>query len=181
MFTAIGTARLILRRLETDDARIIHSYRNDPDVSRFQAWVPASEEEVRDFIERLSSREPITPGDWFQLGIESRLTGELIGDCGVHARPDECEQVELGITLTPQAQRKGFAAETLTAVLDYLFTQTATHRVFCSLDPRNKPCLSLLTKLGMRKEAHMKECLRLKNEWVDDMVFAILRTEWKKE
>jgi RimJ/RimL family protein N-acetyltransferase len=143
--------------------------------------VPASEEEVRDFIERLSSREPITPGDWFQLGIESRLTGELIGDCGVHARPDECEQVELGITLTPQAQRKGFAAETLTAVLDYLFTQTATHRVFCSLDPRNKPCLSLLTKLGMRKEAHMKECLRLKNEWVDDMVFAILRTEWKKE
>jgi RimJ/RimL family protein N-acetyltransferase len=31
----------------------------------------------------------------------------------------------------------------------------------------------------MRQEAHFRESLRLRGEWVDDVVFAMLAREWK--
>jgi len=52
--------------------------------------------------------------------------------------------------------------------------------VFCSVDPRNQSCLKLLQKVGMRREAHMVESLWIKGAWVDDVVFGILKKEWKK-
>jgi RimJ/RimL family protein N-acetyltransferase len=37
----------------------------------------------------------------------------------------------------------------------------------------------LLKRVGMRQEAHLRQSLWFKGEWVDDMVFGILETEWK--
>lgn len=178
MFQPLVTPRLILRRLEPADAGVMHACRADPEVARYQSWAPTSAEDVRIFIERLQDRALLTPGAWFQLGIVRRDTGELIGDCGIHPRADEPRQVELGITLAPAAQRQGLAAEALGALLDYLFTRTETHRVCCSVDPRNHSCLRLLEKIGMRREGHLVESLWFKGEWVDDVVFGILRKEW---
>jgi len=46
--------------------------------------------------------------------------GQLIGDIGVRFLDDS--QVELGYTLSPEYQGKGYAAEAVNAVIDYLFT-----------------------------------------------------------
>ena len=106
--------------------------------------------------------------------------GELVGDCGVQARADDRRQVEIGITVAPTFQGRGLGSEGLQALLAYLFTQTDAHRVFCSVDPRNEPCLRLLQKVGMRREAHLVESLWLKGAWVDDVIFALLKSEWKR-
>jgi RimJ/RimL family protein N-acetyltransferase len=47
------------------------------------------------------------------------------------------------------------------------------------VDPRNEPSVALLKRVGMRQEAHFRESLWFKGEWVDDMVFGILGSEWK--
>jgi RimJ/RimL family protein N-acetyltransferase len=180
MLQPLSTQRLIVRCLEPSDAEAVFVYRADPEVLRYQTWEPSSAGEIRAFIERMRGMEPLTPGEWFQLGIVRRDTGELVGDCGIHARADECRQVELGITLAPSSQRQGIAFEAFSALLEFLFTQTETHRVFCSVDPQNGPCLRLLQKVGMRQEAHMVESLWIRRRWVDDVVFAILKKEWKK-
>jgi RimJ/RimL family protein N-acetyltransferase len=177
MFPELNTRRLTLRRLEPSDVGQLYTYRSDPEVSRYQSWEPASAQEVRAFIERLRTMDPLTPGEWFQVGIALRDTGELIGDCGLHVRADDRRQVEIGITLAPRFQRQGLAAEALQALLDFLFTRTDTHRVFCSVDPRNQACVRLLAKVGMRQEAHLVESLWFKGAWADDLVFAMLRRE----
>lgn len=178
MFSELLTRRLIVRRLEPSDAERIYAYRANPGVGRFQGWVPTSAHEVRAFIDRLQTMAALTRGEWFQLGIVLREGGELVGDCGLHARVDDPRQVEMGITVAPPFQQHGIAFEALAAVLDFLFTRTETHRVFCSVDPRNHPCLRLLQKIGMRKEAHLIESLWSKDAWTDDVVFALLRREW---
>ena len=50
------------------------------------------------------------------------------------------------------------------------------HRVFASADPRNARSLALLERVGMRREAHFRESLWFKGEWVDDVVYAILES-----
>ncbi|MCX6150624.1 MAG: GNAT family protein [Ignavibacteriales bacterium] len=179
MFTELISARLKLRKLCNSDSKILFEYRSNPDVFRYQSWQPKTEKEIDLFITKQLVIKPAIPGTWFQLAITLKDSGLLIGDCGLHFLSNDDQQVEVGITLSPAYQGKGYASESLTTVLDYLFFQLNKHRVYGSVDPRNYPSIKLLEKIGMRKEAHFKKSLWFKSEWVDDVIYAILEDEWK--
>jgi RimJ/RimL family protein N-acetyltransferase len=174
----IETERLVLTPLRAGDADALFAYRSLPDVRRFQTWEPSVLEDADAFIAELAATAWDTPGTWFQLGVRRRDTGELIGDLGVHFLEDG-EQAEIGFTLAPSAQGQGFAAEALTALLRYLFRACGKHRVTASADPRNAKSMALLARMGMRREAHFVRSLWFKGEWADDVVFAILDTEFE--
>ena len=180
MFPELITSRLVLRRLAAADAESVFCYRSDPEVSRYQTWEPRDSCDVLSFIDRMSVDDPLVAGAWFQVGIVLIETGELIGDCGLHPRADDRRQVEVGVTVAPVYQGRGLALEALDALLGFLFTASDTHRVFCSVDPRNVACVRLMERVGMRKEAHHVQSLWVRTEWTDDLVFAILRKEWRK-
>jgi RimJ/RimL family protein N-acetyltransferase len=176
--TSIATERLVLSRLLPADAPRMFAYRADLEVSRFQSWLPASLEEVQRFIDGLQSVSFDTPGTWYQFGIRLKDSGLLVGDAGVHFPADEPRQAEIGITVTPDHQGLGIGTEAVRGLLNRLFTPPAKHRVFGSVDPRNQASVALLARVGMRQEAHFRQSLWLRGEWVDDLVFAILESEW---
>jgi RimJ/RimL family protein N-acetyltransferase len=178
-FTAILTERLALRELRASDATRIFEYRSRPEVSRFQSWGTQSRDEIQAYISGLSATEPGKPGSWYQIGITLRSTGELIGDCGFHVLEAEPRQAEVGITLAPEYQSQGYATEALRALLDYLFVKLGKHRAFGSVDPRNVQSIRLMQRVGMRNEAHFVKSLWFKGAWVDDMIFAMLASDWK--
>ena len=39
--------------------------------------------------------------------------------------------------------------------------------------------MRLLQRVGMRREAHLIQSVRFKSEWADDIVFAVLASEWR--
>jgi len=175
-FEPIRTAHLLLRPLQRDDAAAMFRYRADPEVARYQSWRPRSLAEIKRFIERNAAQAALAPDTWYQIGI-SAPDGTLAGDIGIHVT-DEGRQVELGITLEPAAQRRGFATEALTALLDRLFRELGKHRVFASVDPRNHRSVALMERLRFRAEGHFRSSLYIDHEWVDDLVFAMLQAEW---
>lgn len=169
--------RLEIRSLLPSDAEVMFGYRSDPEVSRYQNWEPASVEEVGAFIEALHGTEP---PEWFQVGIALRGTGELIGDCGFRILPGDPRQAEIGISVAPAFQHRGYALEALRLLLGHLFSTLGLHRVHGSVDPRNAASLALLRRAGMRQEAHFMESYWSKGEWADDVVFGILEREWEE-
>lgn len=175
----ILTARLKLDRLEPRDAAMLYAYRTHPAVSRYQGWAPASLDEAARFIRDQRSIAFDTPGTWFQFAIRLRESGLLAGDLGVRF-PEDARQVEIGFTLAPEHQHRGYAREAVAAVLDHLFEVFGKHRVFASVDPRNEASLALLRRLGFRQEAHFRESIWFKGEWADDLVFGLLKSEWRK-
>ena len=114
---------------------------------------------------------------WFQFVIIDIIENDIIGDLGIHFLDDE--QVEIGCTLEKKQHRKGYATEALKTVMDYLFNELNKHRIIGSIDPQNISSIRLVESLGFRKEAHFKESLLIYGEWVDDVVYAILKKEWK--
>ncbi len=38
--------------------------------------------------------------------------------------------------------------------------------------------IRMIERLKFRKEAHFKESYHLRGEWVDDIIYALLRKEW---
>lgn len=182
MFAAtirIATPRLFLRNFQNSDIVAFASYRSDPEVAKYQSWdIPYSEVEATEFIETLQQLTPGVLGEWYQLAIALKSTKEIIGDCGFCILADDGQQAEIGLTLAQTHQGKGYATEAITCFLDYLFKQHNLHRVRANCDPQNIASIKLLERAGMRREGHLIKSLWFKNNWVDEMWFAILRDEW---
>jgi len=173
----LTTSRLLLRRLLETDREALFAYRSDPEVSRFQGWVPVT---LADAIAFIGERpeEPDQPGTWFQLAITLKPSGRMVGDAGMHFPADQPQQAEIGMTLGPEYQHRGYATEALMAVLDYLFITLNKHRVYGLVSPENGASVALLERCGFRREAHLRKSLWFKGEWADDMIYAMLREEW---
>ncbi len=180
MFNEILTDRLCLRCLQPEDNERMFAYRSNPEVLQYQSWEPQSQEEIRSFINSNLGREFNTPG-WYQIAIARRGDVGLIGDCGIHFLEIDIRVAEIGITIAPEFQSMGYATEALTALLDLLFTRLNKHRVFASVDPRNHPSMALMQRIGMRKEGHFVQSLWFKDSWADDVVFALLDSEWRSK
>lgn len=175
----IITRRLRLSPLLASDATAFFEYRSDPDVCRYQTFQPGTLDDAKNFIGEVERNPFGTPDTWFQFGARLRESGLLIGDLGVHFLAHEPRQVEIGFTVAPSHQGRGYGTEAVEGLLGHLFVTRKMHRVFASVDPRNGPCIALLRRVGMRQEAHFHQSLWFKGEWVDDMVFGILESEWR--
>ncbi len=174
----ILTRRLKLSPLMASDALAVFGYRADPAVCRYQPFEPATLEDVERFIAGLQPNVFDTPGTWFQFAMRLAESGPLIGDLGTHFMAEDPRQVEIGFTVAPAHQGQGYATEAVSGIISFLLGPIRKHRVFASVDPRNAPCITVLERVGMRQEAHLRESLWFKGEWVDDMIFGILESEW---
>ena len=176
----IATERLLLRPISRADNEAVFAYRSDGEANQFQGFVPTSLAEVDAFIAR-NPAELNLPESWFQLVMVEQASKQVIGDVGIHFLGADGFQCELGCTLSRFYQGKGLATEAMRGTIHYLFTELKKHRIIGSVDPQNVASIQLLERLGFRKEAHFKESLMVKGAWVDDVIYALLRKEWKGE
>ena len=172
----IRTERLLLRGLRASDAPALLAYRSDAEVARFQGFKPATLEDAARFIAEASGTFDVA-GRWCQLGILAG--GELVGDLGIHFIGPENLQCEVGYTLAPREQGKGYGREAVAGLLDFLFSALGKHRVLASVDPRNARSIHLLEALGFRREALHRESVLGEGGWEDDLVYALLAGEWR--
>jgi CubicO group peptidase (beta-lactamase class C family) len=181
-FESITTERLTIRRFRPDDAPSFAAYRSDPEVARHQGWeTPFTEEQARRFIDGLDGAHPDTPGDWFQFAVVERETDAHVGDLAASVDAGDPSLARVGFTIAPSSQRRGYATEALTALLDYLIVDRGKRRVVADCDARNTPSAALLERVGMRREAHHLQSAWWKGEWTDEYVYAVLATEWPVE
>jgi RimJ/RimL family protein N-acetyltransferase len=152
-FARIETPRLVLRRSRIDDAAMIATYRNDPEVSRYQGWERTDLEGVRESIAEMTDRAPGEPG-WVQFSVEERDTGRLIGDVGISAGDEEIEGgenvIKLGYTMSPASQGKGYATEAVRALVDYAFETLGADVVRAFASAENVPSHRVAEKAGLK-------------------------------
>jgi len=178
-FTELVSDRVALRRFTPADLGTFVAYRSDPDVARYQSWdAPYPLAEGERMISDLRDLHPDTAGQWFQFAMILRSTNELIGDCASGTDADDPRQAEIGFTLRPQFQGRGYATEGARALLGYLFGARGKHRVTAGCDPRNAASARVLERLGMRREGRLRESMWAKGEWADEFRYAILDVEW---
>ncbi len=173
----LETKRVLLRKIEQEDSGEVFRYRSDSKSNKYQGFIPSSIREVNDFISR-TPNEINTPESWFQLVITEKRKELIIGDIGLHFFGKENKQVEFGCTLDKDFQNQGYANEAINCVIKYLFEELEKHRIIASIDPRNVSSISLAKRIGMRKEAHFIKSLYINGEWVDDVIYSLLREDW---
>lgn len=173
------TDRLVLRPLRTTDLDDVAAYQGLEEVVRYLPWPLRDREQAR---EHLAQRIPLTrleaDGDVAVLAIA--FDGRVIGDLTIILRSVENRTIELGWVIHPSRQRRGFAAEAVTAVIGTIFDSMNYHRVVARIDPGNEASAGLARRLGMRHEGRHLEDVALKGVWVSTDVWAMLGSEWRK-
>ena len=152
-FTVLQTARLRIRRFQPDDAPVIHAYRTDPEIARYQSWDPArfSLATARSFVREMAHATPGSAGDWFQFAIELRSTGELIGDVALGADTQGPGTAELGFSLARHQHGHGYATEAVRAVVGYAEGTLRATRIVAIADARNQPSIGVLERAGFAR------------------------------
>ena len=176
----IRTKRLILRDLEEADWEAVHSYASDPEVVRYMAWGPNTEEETKNFIQRAIAYQTEQPRKNYTLAIVIRSEDILIGCCGIHVSNPDNRGGWIGYSFNRNFWGQGYATETAKALLKFGFSQLNLHRIFATCDPANIASVRVLEKIGMQREGHLREHKWAKGKWRDSLLYAILDYEWKR-
>ncbi len=177
--------RLCLRALQTKDASRVHYYRSLPEVSLYQSWTPANPAEVSAYAEEMCSRIPAAAGHVYQVVVElmpnpenTENTAEVIGDMAFTIDTETQKQAELGIAFDPAYQGQGYAAEAINALIEFLFKTFDLHRIHVIIDPKNTASLKLFARAGLRQEGHLRQAEFFKGKWCDNIIMALLQSEW---
>ena len=176
-FAYLSSSRLVLRRLSESDLSSFCDYRSDPRVARYQDWT--SFQKWRAAVSLSGEAPSDMPGTQFRWRSNSK-TGELVGDCGLHTPADRLGQAEIGFTLAPVHQGRGYATEAINCLLAYVFDQLGKHRVIAITDARNAPAARVLERVGMRREGHFIKNVWFKGRWGDEYLYALLEQEWRE-
>lgn len=173
----LTTERLVLRRFRPSDAENLAAYRSDPVVARYQSWQsPYTVQQARYAIETMAAADPDEPG-WFQYAVELTAGQVHIGDVGVNLH-DNRMQADIGYTLAPRWQGRGYATEAVGAVLGHLFRVKGLHRVSAECDARNVASYRLLERVGFRREGLLRQHSWFKGEWTDDLLYGLLAADF---
>lgn len=176
----LHTQRLLIRSFTDSDLEAFFAYRNDPAVAKYQGWeFPYPRKKAEAFIEDMKDVHAPKQGAWLQLAVELKETGEVIGDMAFRVKSTDARQVVVGYSLASAHWRKGYGAEALAAVLDYLFEDLDAHRVTADCDVENTASWKTLEKLGFRREAHFVESFLADGEYTSEYHYGLLQREWR--
>ena len=117
-------------------------------------------------------REGTVIGDLYLAVQDAWAQAEV----AAHARGVEAE---LGYCLDPAYTGQGYATEAVEALLGIAFDGLGVRRVIAQCFADNEPSWRVMERLGMRREQHTrKDSLHRNGEWLDGMMYALLREEW---
>lgn len=176
----LHTERLELRPFVDDDLDALFDMQSDEAMTRYLYWGPRSREEVLVDLERIKQFTAIDDeGDAIRVAAVLPGSGAVIGDIALWRTSRAHAQGEIGYVIHPAHQRHGYATEACEALLRVGFEVSGLHRIVASADARNVASIRVMERLGMRPEAYLRENELVKGEWTDEVIYAMLASEWQ--
>ena len=178
----IETDRLLLRPFEERDLDAMYAIWSRPDVVRLLYQEPQTREQTAEMVRLKAGRRVLrADGDYMNLAIDLRSTGELIGDSLLALHSVANRQGEIGFVLHPDHHGNGYATEASRSLLRIAFEELGLRRLIANAFADNEPSWRLMERVGMRRELYaVKESLHRSGEWLDGISYALLAEEWSR-
>ena len=164
----IITERLVIRKFRESDYDDLFEFLSQLEDDEFEGYPGITYENGKEHLKyRVGSEE--------FYAIELKESEKVIGN--IYCGNRDFSAKEVGYIINKKYQRKGYACEALSAVIEKAFEE-GVHRVFAECDPRNICSWKLLEKVGLEREAHFKQNIFFEKDknglpkWKDTFVYA---------
>ena len=160
----VETERLILRNVQPEDAVTMFDYRNDPRCAKYQRGQTKDLPGIRALVEKRKN-DVIGVDAPFMVAValkDNTMIGEIV------VMPNE-DCFSLGYTFHYRHHRKGYAFESLSALIHRLHGQYPAWDFISFTEPENIPSRKLLEKLGYRDMGYIaKLTSQMYGKWLNE-------------
>ncbi len=172
----LETARLRLRRFRREDAEsCLRNWAADEAVFRHISQTPGTSAEMEAFLAG-ADKAYASPATYY-WAIEQKAAQGVIGEIFVDDFSERNGWCEVDYKLGSSFWGRGYAAEALQAVIQYLLDRVGFHRVQAKCSVCNTASERVMQKAGMRREGILRDYFRRKDgtSWDDVVVYAICK------
>ncbi|MCX5726473.1 MAG: GNAT family protein [Candidatus Saganbacteria bacterium] len=174
----LETKRSVLREFQESDFEAVHKYASDPEVVRYMEFGPNTEKDTRQFLQMRMQRQIEKPRRVYDFALVLKEGDQLIGSCGIVITQPEHIEASLGYILNKDNWNQGLITEASRKIVQFAFQDLGVHRVFATCDPANIASYSVMGKIGMKREGHLREHKFAKGKWRDSLIYSILEHEF---
>lgn len=148
-----------------------------PSVARIVTEIEATERGVRKYIDMQNSYRLFEKEKCFDLAIEKKEDGRVVGLLSLICKNHM--QGQIGWSLGIKNRGLGYATEAARALIEYGFNILGLHRIYADTTNENLASGRVMERLGMKKEACLREAEFQDGEWLDSLIYGILASEWR--
>lgn len=145
----LETKRLVLRNFKDTDINELFEYRNHPKCNLYQRYDDTSKSYLKKFITANKNNIFLSPKEQ-HLAITLK-SGELVGDLSIFFKNIT---ITLGYTISYKHQRKGYAFEILSKVIEVIHNKYSNYEIVAMVDKDNIASIGLLEKLEFKNEGY---------------------------
>ncbi|RUL75926.1 GNAT family N-acetyltransferase [Dyella choica] len=172
----LDTRRLLLRPLRKEDASIFFEVWSDPEAVRYFSFPPM--QDVEQAHARVADKlQSSSDGNSVICVIESKDTGEVLGDCALFNGVSHSRRAEIGYCLGRKYWGKGYMVEAADALIEHGFKQAGLRRIEADIDPRNLPSIQLVERLGFKREGYLRERWMIGGEVADTVLYGLIHSD----
>ena len=178
----IFTQRLLLRTFAETDLDALNAYYTLPSLRRYLDRPARDLADTKLALQAMRRQYRLNrPGDAFTLAVIRIEDDALLGHVSFLWTDATAAQAELRFVFNPRYTGHGYAGEAVRVAMDYGFDSFGFHRIFARCSAANQPAVRLLKGLDMRLEAHFREHALYHGDWDEELHFAILDREWRRD
>lgn len=169
---------LTLIEVSLNDSEEIHALHSYPVVDEFNTLgIPKDLSETKEYLMPLIPAQTTNPRKFFLWKIILKSFDEFIGVAGLTLSADKFEKGEIYYKILPVHWGKGYATEVANLLVKIGFKNFELHRIEAGVATQNFRSISVLEKIGMKREGLRKMILPIRGEWVDNYHYVILENE----
>lgn len=177
-FEEMKTNRLHLRKVRREDAPQFFRFAGSETVTKYMFWkTHADINESLSSIEKTLSRYEM--GNCWRWGIALRDTEELIGIIDLLGIDETTGRCTFAYMLAEKFWGRGYAAEALTAILNFAFGQLGLETVWGEHFAPNAASGAVMRKAGMKYIGTEVGKYEKNGEIFDVPQYRITRKEWE--
>jgi len=176
--TEIVADRIKLRLIDLSDLDAIHSLHTLPETDKYNTLgIPKNIEETKSVIAPWIIDNQLEEIKNYTFAIVMQSDGKFLGLLGLKLGSAKFKGAEVWYKIHVDYWNKGYATESLKAIIHFGFEKLKLHRIEagCAID--NIGSIKVLEKAGMTREGHRRKILPLKSGWSDNFEYAILETD----
>ena len=147
-FVKLHTQHLTLREVEATDVDAMFAWQVDPRYLEHYPVESTSRQDTLDLVERFVAWKLERPRWRWQLAIELRTSGELIGSCGVRRAAVDSPTADIGYELNPEHWGHGYVTEALRRIVAFTFDEVGLDELTARTADTNARSMRVLERLG---------------------------------
>ena len=169
----LKTKRLNITNFNENDYEDLFEYLSDKNTYKYEPGKPISIE-----IAKKLCLERSKNNDFLAVKLKNKLIGHIY--CK-QIDPKEYMTWEVGFIFNRIYQGKGYATESLDAVIEHYFKNIKVHKIIAECNPKNKASWKLLERVGMEREGKLRKNVYFKQDvngepiWQDTYIYGKLK------